>query len=173
MFKIRKGVFETNSSSTHSICVTKENEVKLDIPNKIEIDLSEYEFGWEHRIVSSTEEKLAYLLLGMCGYKEMTKAMNNLHILLDLLKDKIEIIGIKGIEFRNYKKEEIYCSIDGGYVDHGDELQEFIDELLLNKELLYNFLFSSNSFIITGNDNSGMRINIKVDYPHYEYFKGN
>lgn len=173
MFKIRKGVFETNSSSTHSICVTKESEIKLDIPNEIEIDLSEYEFGWEHRIVSSTEEKLAYLLLGMCGYQEMTKAMNNLHILLDLLKDKIEIIEIKGIEFHNYKKEELYCSIDGGYVDHGDELQDFVNDLISNKELLYNFLFSSNSFIITGNDNSGMGINIKVDYPHYEYFKGN
>lgn len=173
MYSIRKGVFETNSSSTHSICVTKENEVKLDIPNKIEIDLSEYEFGWEHRIVSSTEEKLAYLLLGMCGYKEMTKAIDNLYVLMDLLKDKVEIINIRGIEFNKYKSEKIYYSVDGGYVDHGNELQEFIDDLLLNKELLYNFLFSSNSFIITGNDNSEIEVKIKVDYPHYEYFKGN
>ena len=64
MFKIRKGTFETNSSSTHTIVVTKDNS-KLDIPNEIKIDLADYEFGWEYDKYYSVEEKLAYLVFGI------------------------------------------------------------------------------------------------------------
>ena len=42
--KVRKNVFETNSSSTHSICVTKNNIVD-EKQNHIEFTIGE--FGWE------------------------------------------------------------------------------------------------------------------------------
>jgi hypothetical protein len=43
MKQIRKGVFETNSSSTHSICIAKDDG--LTIPKSLHFDFGE--FGWE------------------------------------------------------------------------------------------------------------------------------
>ena len=35
------------------------------------------------------------------------------------------------------------------------------------------YLFSSESFIITGNDNDDHSVDINVKYDHEEYYKGN
>lgn len=45
MRQIRNGVFETNSSSTHSFCISKEPVKDENIPNYLNIRTNE-EFGW-------------------------------------------------------------------------------------------------------------------------------
>ena len=61
MQKIRKNVFETNSSSTHSICIAKDME--LIIPTSIHFEFGE--FGWEVDTLSSVYEKASYLYTGL------------------------------------------------------------------------------------------------------------
>lgn len=62
--KIRKGVFETNSSSVHSLVVSNEgrepSEFKLNNDGKIEIDFGQ--FGKDKRIYTSQYDKLSYLI---------------------------------------------------------------------------------------------------------------
>jgi hypothetical protein len=53
--QVRYGVFETNSSSTHSICILTETE-QLSIPDRVEFECDE--FGWEVDTLTSRSEKI-------------------------------------------------------------------------------------------------------------------
>ena len=46
MINIRHGLFETNSSSTHAICIAKKND-GLVIPQSLDFILND--FGWDER----------------------------------------------------------------------------------------------------------------------------
>ena len=174
MQTIRNNVFETNSSSTHSICICKE-ERNLNIPNKIEIDIKKYEFGWEYAKRDQTKEKLAYLIIGIVN-KSYTEGFEVgctlLKTLMNYLGEWIDSVHIKGIEIITYNKQT-YLDSYYVYVDHASELSELIDVLLNDKEMLKRYLFSIDSFILTGNDNEEGYQDIKVDYEHDEFYKGN
>lgn len=62
--KIRKGVFETNSSSVHSLVISNDgrepSKFKLNKDEEIEIDFGQ--FGKDERIYSSQYDKLSYLI---------------------------------------------------------------------------------------------------------------
>jgi hypothetical protein len=159
--QIRQNVFETNSSSTHSICVAKTAE--LTIPEKLHFSFGE--FGWECNTLRSVEEKASYLYTGLFS--------------CDRFKD-IEYIGQilddKGIDVTF---EEVVVNKDNGftyntgYVDHAYELCEFLNAVCCNEETLCQFLFSPLSFIITGNDNCDPDEGIGVNYEHQYFYKGN
>lgn len=173
MINIRKGTFETNSSSTHSICVTHTNNL-CPIPEKIEIDLDNYGFGWEYEKYNTTEEKLAYLLIGaMSGYKnDFVSTAKRLDKIVSTIKKWVKVVNIKGIEVVSYGDNMYFEPIEG-YVDHRDELDELVGAMLENEELLKRYLFSDESFILTGNDNSFGYPDIRVPYEHSEFYKGN
>ena len=178
MKSIRRNVFETNSSSTHSICICKGN-VEVEIPEEMEIELKDYnyEFGWEHTEWNSPDEKLAYIIIGIIdrswSYTSFTEACSQIEkILSDLKEFGVKEVKITGLEIHLYNNK---CYIDNeeSYVDHGAEMGELIEEILNNKESLKNFLFSDKSFILGGNDNSDEEANINVNYEHKEFYKGN
>ena len=179
MKQIRKGTFETNSSSTHSICITKEDDIELSIPEEIEIELKNYnyEFGWSYTMWETTEEKLAYLIIGIIdrGYR-MTSFMESCAQLEKLLK-MLKNIGVKKVEISGLKmylyEEDIYLDHEDSYVDHAGELGELIETVLTDEKMLKNFLFSTNSYILGGNDNEDDYQGISAKYPHLELFKGN
>jgi len=170
--QIRQGVFETNSSSTHSICIAK--DATLTIPKSLAFCFGE--FGWECDTLSSVGVKASYLYTGLtqCDRQE------------DI--DKIAaILSSKGIsvafEEPVYKTsswknsdgdivEHRYCD-NGGYVDHANDLGDFLNAILADEDKLMSYLFSDLSFIITGNDNDDQDVDIQVSYPHDEYYKGN
>jgi hypothetical protein len=135
MRQIRNGVFETNSSSTHSICISKEPVKDENIPTYLNIRTDE-EFGWSPDCYNSPEEKAAYL----CTVMEWCE--------LDAEKE----------EFLNTLKNEFHIKISykskNGYVDHSGEAVALVHELLSNTDKLKRFLFNPESCIYTGNDNS-------------------
>ncbi len=95
------------------------------------------------------------------------------------MKSKIrEILESENIEcdFAEYKiskyQDKDYCDCDG-YVDHSDGLSEFINAVMEDKSLLLSYLFSPDSFIITGDDNDKYDVAIHVNYPYEEFYKGN
>lgn len=172
MKQIRQSVFETNSSSTHSICIAK--NVELDIPKTLQFKFGE--FGWECDTLNSTYEKASYLYTGL--YANSRKG--DIAKIKQLLEDnEIEVSFEEPIvRMRSYtnsegKLEEYESCDNSGYVDHSYDLADFLDAVCENKETLFNYLFSPLSFIITGNDNDDNDVDINVSYEHDEFYKGN
>lgn len=146
MRQIRNGVFETNSSSTHSIAIPK----SCDNINYISFNIDE--FGWEWREADPAD--YFYTAIYTTSYtKDETEEK------IEKLKD---ILNSHGINYRFGRAEthiwhsdydnKNYLCLDNGYIDHGDELRDFVDELLNDGDKLVRFL--SMGFVFTGNDNS-------------------
>lgn len=146
--QIRRGCFETNSSSTHAICITKENYIKGDYI-KFEIG----EFGWEFDTYSDLHSRASYLITAIFGLDKDYADER-----LQQLKDILDNNGIKYVipepnaDSWEYNGEtQYYYDIDG-YIDHANEAREFIDAVLSDPDKLMRYLFG-DSMIITGNDN--------------------
>lgn len=135
MRQVRNGVFETNSSSVHSICIQKDKNITL--PNNIYFYTGEY--GWEFDCVDIAS--YLYTLILNSGDKE--EKLNTLKNILD--KHNI-----------SYTFEELKT----GYVDHDYEAADFVDAVLNDEDLLLRCLFGTDSCVYTGNDNSAEEDNM-------------
>lgn len=140
MYQIRKGVFETNSSSTHSICISRA-EAKIPTGKTVHFCMGEY--GWENDTVYDTA---SYLYTGIM---ENDCAAEN----LEKLKEMLDEMGVK-CDFT--PRGRTRWGGDYGYVDHSYELIPFIHAVLSSEDLLARYLFG-DSFINTGNDNQGCK----------------
>lgn len=166
--QVRTGVFETNSSSTHSICVAKGATTSL--PKSIRFEIGA--FGWEHSTLRSLSDKASYLYTGLLANNQTHRVKK---MLSWLKKDGIEVYA------QEPKMQEYSLSdgskgayLDNGYVDHSDQLGPFLAHVMSSKENLYQFLFSPLSYILTGNDNDEYSdISIDESYPHDKFYKGN
>lgn len=65
--QIRMGVFETNSSSTHAICITKKKD-NYKIPKHIDFEFGE--FGWECDEYSDICNKASYLITAIFSFSK-------------------------------------------------------------------------------------------------------
>lgn len=166
----RRGVFETNSSSTHSICIATNRNTELAYPAKLYFRCDD--FGWERDKLNSPEDKAAYLYASFLDLYTRDKAQEVMAFIMETLED----VGVK-CEFET----PIYRNCDGGLyvqnasVDHcgEDDHRRFVDKTTSNRGRLLRYLFSNESFVLTGNDNSEYDVNIRALYPHEEYYKGN
>lgn len=161
--QIRYGVHETNSSSTHAICISKTQNVNdIKLPKDITFDHDE--FGWEFSILRHPYEKAAYLneAIASCycydGIEKLIEKKKQLHDMLEEVgvianfeNDKCDI-SYWILNSNMYKGENPKAYYDGGYIDHGGETREFVDAVLDDKDLLIKYLFG-DSFVVTGNDN--------------------
>lgn len=166
MIQVRQNVFETNSSSTHAICIGNDYNVK-NLPKHILSYLGEY--GWGEDILNSPDELLSYLLTLINSFyydsdENRDKALN--HIFDILKKYDIEVIS-NGLDESS------------SYVDHANMGEEFIEQMLDNEDFLMNYLFSPDSFVATGNDNDDSYKKVDKMYEDSEklgmqvFYKGN
>lgn len=144
--QIRSSVFETNSSSTHSIAIPR-NCVPV---NHVSFFIDE--FGWGFEEVDAAD----YLYTAIYELSETeSEAKEKIKRLEDILNEH----GISYLFGRveshiwhdNYENKD-YLSLDNGYIDHGYELKDFVEELLNNGDKLVRFI--SGGLVFTGNDNS-------------------
>lgn len=142
MKTIRYSVFETNSSSTHSISISENMDLLDSItPNEDgNIVLTGGEFGWSWIRFNDTLTKANY-----CAVDQKDNEQN-LALLVKVLKDQT---GAKEIIF--------YFSEDDNkpnwsYIDHDSEGNS--NTVFKNEETLRNFLFNPKSILFTGNDNT-------------------
>jgi len=147
----RNNVFETNSSSTHSLCISNTRNVLDCSDARMYIRLGE--FGWEHERYHGAYEIASYVYTGALYNKDY-----------ELVKLMKEILP--NCEFEN-------PGVKFYYIDHGNELQELFEEFKKNPNKLLNFIFGKKSFIVTGNDNSDERISCEIPEGCEEYYKGN
>lgn len=163
---IRKGTWETNSSSTHAMVIKK--ETPLNLPKEIHFNLGE--FGWEADKNNSTYIKASYLYTALYELFEDDPIEFAKHM------QKIEEV------LKENNVEVVWQKIDPNgdyYIDHGYNLAEFVEELLADKQLLLSWLFDYDSFLVTDNDNDGMEYfdshikGYENNKDFYFYYKGN
>lgn len=135
MIQIRKGVFETNSSSTHSICISKAPVITY--PKRVDFYTGNY--GWGRNTVCDTA---SYLYTALYQMKDKVR-----------MSELKKILNKHGVECNFHKpKSDDDFYMDCG-IDHCYELSDFISELFSDEDLLMRYLFSSDSHVHTGNDN--------------------
>lgn len=162
--QIRQNVFETNSSSTHAICIVRKDVQDEDIPKFVMFKHGE--FGWYFDVYTDIETRASYLYEAIrCLYYDDENKM------LQYLKELRSTLLKHGVdcEFDTSKDDR---GIENGYIDHGSETREFVDEVIHNEQKLLRYLFGESK-IVTGNDNDD---NFKEymdshDFSEYEVYE--
>lgn len=131
---VRKGVFETNSSSSHSISIaddTKQFVMDTIYPDQFGVvNIHGDEFGWEWFKHNDAQTKAGY------AAQQFAYIQSSLDILAEVIKEQT---GADDVKFY----------LEHGYIDH-----ESYGIVPSDKESLKNFIFNKNSWLFGGNDNS-------------------
>ena len=147
--QIRRSVYETNSSSTHAICIAKDGYELKD-----HIDFHTGEYGWECNEYGDLDNKASYLITAILSMDK--ESADEKLIQLEGILDENEITyTIPELNVNSYaygKEKHYYYDIGYDYIDHAGELRSWLDDLLSDSDKLFRYLFG-DSFIVTGNDN--------------------
>ncbi len=150
--KIRKSIFETNSSSCHSISLSPDMNLipqphlTLNDKNQIVLDDTTTQFGWEIEDYTDPMSKLSYLIID--NYEHPEK--------MALIREAVK--EYTGYEIDPAVEQKIEsadcCEI---YIDH--ESCGITNEVIYGTDLdliknnIVNFVFNPNSVLHTDNDN--------------------
>lgn len=148
--QIRNSVFETNSSSSHSISVTR--CTKLNIPKLAgDYEANFGEFGWGYDELTHWMEKLSYVMTSIKYFDKVTR---------DSFTQSKWFLWLNEM-FQEFTGYNIIPTFGGryyemGYIDHQsiDLLEEyFVDDKIMFKSMIKDLIFSSKYEIIIDNDN--------------------
>jgi len=166
MIQFRNNVFETNSSSTHTLVISKDTPNVL--PSSIRFSIRE--FGWEVDQYDDMQTRADYFYTAACQLLQ--------HDIYNWLEAELGKYGIE-VEYNIsgrplYWISDNYACLDNGGIDHVDELKEFVDKCMSDSDYLLRWLFGVTSRLYTGNDNWEGTQSIHIDRDKEEaYFKGN
>lgn len=149
MKQIRHKVFETNSSSSHSLVMESKQVIPALLSKEqlregvVSVGVDDY--GWEYRRLYKPLSKASYLLTALTeSIKEDTASVCDDHPQAQMLVDAFaNRYGVK-LEFAN----------SSGYIDHQSTERGVGLELFASQEKLESFLFDESQYIQLGNDNS-------------------
>lgn len=176
-FILRHSVFETNSSSCHSLALalTKGDngernlsklytDYQLDENGNLHFDVGEY--GWGFEVLSNFQQKLAYV---------MTYAILSSYDFLDLMKLLHDVTQFNQVYFRDqlvgywdeedneFKFSGFYSDADDlerdigdAYIDH--DSFNLLDSIIEDEDKLKNLLFVRESEIVIDNDNHNFQV---------------
>jgi hypothetical protein len=139
--QVRQGVFETNSSSTHSLTISESTDLlsKPFIGEKVELNAGEY--GWEFETYDSPIGKAEYLFTDALMGPGCEK--------FPMSCDKVQML-VRAIE--EHAGVEVLIGSTDGYIDH--QSVGICDEVWAGGiESVKNFIFNPGCIIETGNDN--------------------
>lgn len=142
MKQIRNGVFETNSSSSHSVNISSTGDIDVSlIPNRAGVLIidSVTNFGWEQETYTDASTKAMYSYL----QAQYSNDQNKIDMVHQVIKDQtgaIEVVFLGDTKLH-------------AYIDHQSAYYESGFEPLESKESLRNFIFNTNSVLETDNDN--------------------
>lgn len=151
---IRTGVFETNSSSSHSISIASGSEFIVDTTSLVpdsngNITLIGGEYGWAWEKFPDAYTKANYCAVA-CKYND-----SHINMLIDVIKEQT---GAEDI---------IFAFTDDSYIDH--DSTDVYAPAFSSKETLKNFIFNKLSLLYTGNDNESETPNF-YDPPNMVYY---
>lgn len=152
----RVNVFETNSSSSHSLILsnkTLEDQYRCQTLAPDEngiIRLEGGEFGWEWERFTTAYWKANYLMVYALMYERFGDDSIK-EMLIDVI---IEETGAKAVDILadvNHWDSEF-----SSYIDHQsyDDIRLKYGDVITNKDVMRSFIFDVRSILVTGNDNS-------------------
>lgn len=141
MRKIRKNVFETNSSSSHSI-VLGDSVLEFSKGDDItDFVIEPDEFGWEYEEHYDLKTKASYVYTYALSNKSKCEEVKN-----RLKKVVEEKLGVNVVF--TFLSEEYFPK---GYIDH--QSHDVCEEVAFDEEKMKLFLFNENSVLTINNDN--------------------
>lgn len=175
MIQIRSSVFETNSSSTHSVSISRKNSRYFDSSslnrfideddNKVHVRFGE--FGWEVESYHMPYEKLQYIVTMLVETEsDDVTSVNELFetdgfkLINDAIANYCNCDGIwidEDMQLDSYTwdgRTHYYIS-HNGYIDHQsredyNNVQDFLDDYGLD---ITQFIFDNGVVVHTDNDN--------------------
>lgn len=146
MKKIRRGTFETNSSSMHSLVVTGKKKInreqlKINKDGFIEVETDEY--TWGHFILETAQEKLNYVVACKINEDDLylfgNNSENNSKHHRRLARAEIEFI----------KLEETICEVTGAKgikvnLTKGCSTEQSFDELVSEDLSVLDIIFDDS-----------------------------
>lgn len=165
MIKFRQNVFETNSSSTHAICICTNHP---SVPTKVDIKVGE--FGWDRVDLTDPEEKLSYLYTYLTYWtyyriydarnpESIKRAKKEIAAVQDDLCDRLFKLGCWPTFETVEETLSRYENYDA-YIDHDEGMDDGFVKFVLNH--LDDYL-SDDSVIMLGNDNNSHYIFEKAE----------
>lgn len=172
--QIRRSVFETNSSSTHSVSISHKNshyfnedclDEYMDYNNKIHVTFGE--FGWEIKSYYSPYKKLQYIVTmlaetegrNISSVDELFET-DGFKLINDAIADYCNCNGIwidSEMSIDSYEwDEKTYTYLEhDGYIDHQSfedysSVRDFLDDYGID---VTQFIFDEGVCLITDNDN--------------------
>lgn len=142
MRQIRRSVFETASSSVHSLTIACGNLNKPDYKGK-EFDLFPGEFGWGPDQYTDVNTKASYCYTWI-QYAHESERDKFKKMLVNVIKEQT---GAIEVVFRQ-STGEYYAE---GYIDH--QSTDRCAEAFESEDNLINFIFSKDSVLVIDNDN--------------------
>lgn len=176
--QIRIGVFETNSSSIHTITVSRKPVTVSDITARtVQFHLGC--FGWGPEKYDTLEDRASYLwTLACCGtFEEAELHRKFIESALRFVGVECEFDAIKSKQ-SSWNNSNYVVAEDGKYfyIDHSESFDEFADLIFTDQDFLLRFLFG-NSVIYTFNDNDDYDVWLSAvasdDIDSDTYEKGN
>lgn len=156
MKKIRRNVFETNSSSSHAASIPKGNErfaANMEASQTGVLTLYAGDYNWEWYRYYTPEEKLRYLLT-QASQDFMFEGNKYAQALISAYENAT------GITVLTMESE--------GSIDH-ESVGVGSDICMRPEEDITEFLFNNKSYIETGNDNDSVPARINSDIGMVEY----
>lgn len=154
MRQIREGVFETNSSSTHSISFPKGAECKmgrLPLNTRGNVEIECREFGWEVRDYTDPSSKASYAAIYVRDWTSGKNKKLFREVLVDVIKDQT---GCNEVEFDfDLVGPDCLPYFERGYIDHQSVEKGQLDHMFKHPKLLRKFIFNSSVVLHTDNDN--------------------
>lgn len=168
--QIRKGIFETNSSSIHAITIV--DDENLILPESISFRGGA--FGWEQETYIDPESRASYLYTTIVDIGCVDEYVPKIKEILEKHQISFEFEQLNETK-TDFLDPKHYC-----FVDHAYQNKTFVDVICNDEKLLLNYLFGDGSSVCTGNDNCYDDINTYPgEYPVegkkilFEYTKGN
>lgn len=152
---IRQGVFETNSSSSHSLCIAVgELQDMCHLAQKV-ITAITGEFGWAVETHYDFDTKLAYLYTSAARGIKLPSDFDSSVLPEELYTDRIRMIERVVKNYTKCERVDFVVQKDNyypfGYIDH--QSVGVPNEAFESDKVMTNFLFNQHSFVHTDNDN--------------------
>lgn len=141
MITVRRRVFETNSSSVHTLAIAKTDHLndKLFVDQEGVCRIFFGEFGWGPDVYYDAASKASYCLTAATEYNHAEQ----LEMLHDVIKQQTGARTVVFEESCGYNKQ--------GYVDH--QSKDVADAAFENADTLRAFIFNKGSILRIDNDN--------------------
>lgn len=174
MKQIRRNVFETNSSSTHSVSISSKNskyydstslDAFIEYDNKVHVRFGE--FGWEIEDYNLPYDKLQYIVTMLVETEGNSVSCvdelfetDGFKLINDAVADYCHCDGIwidddMKLESYTWDGKTHYYIEHNGYIDHQSHedygsVQDFLDDYRLD---VTQFIFDNGVIVHTDNDN--------------------